>query len=92
MTKATSAYLRRIREEAGLSQGDVSRAFGFTSPQFISNMERNICYPPGSMLPKLAALYKMDKDELIKNYIELRMVDFRNQLLKAVAKPRKAKK
>lgn len=39
-------YLRTCRRKAKKSQSEVARDLGYGSPQFISNVERGISYPP----------------------------------------------
>lgn len=46
MTLSLADYMSITRYEAGLSQGDVATALGFTSPQFISNWERGVSKIP----------------------------------------------
>ncbi len=38
--------LKVLREKAGLTQGQLSRKMGYTSPQFISNIERGLANLP----------------------------------------------
>jgi len=38
-------YLLNCRLKADLSQLELSQALGYSSPQFISNVERKRCYP-----------------------------------------------
>ena len=39
-------FLKKARSKMGLSQRDVADKLGYTSPQFISNVERGLCSPP----------------------------------------------
>lgn len=49
----TGNMLRKWRENAELSQGDLAEKMGYSSPQIVSNWERGICIVP----PKKAALF-----------------------------------
>lgn len=50
-------FLQKKRMEKGLSQGEVAKKLGYTSPQFISNIERGLCSPALSSAKKMAKLY-----------------------------------
>lgn len=69
-------YLKNRRKELGLSQADVSKELGYSSPQFVSNWERGLVSPPLSSLPKLMVLLKIPRETLI----ELVLADTRNEL------------
>ena len=58
-------FLRKQREEAGLTQFEVAKKLGYTTPQFISNFERGICSPPLKVLKNLVKLYKMPAQDVI---------------------------
>lgn len=60
------SYLKRVREEAGLSQGAVAKALGYNTAQFISNWERDVSMPPIASLKKLGNLYKIDAEQLFE--------------------------
>ena len=69
MREELSAHLKHKREAAGLSQGEVSRALGYTSAQFVSNWERGLASPPMAVMPKLMKLYSLGPDEVINLYL-----------------------
>jgi len=50
-------FLAKKREEKGMSQGEVAKKLGYSSPQFISNIERGKCSPALSSAKKMAKLY-----------------------------------
>ena len=50
--------LKEKREAAGLSQLDVSKSLGYTTPQFISNWERGISTPPVKTIKKIEKIYR----------------------------------
>lgn len=51
--KKLAEALKQAREKAELSQGEVAKALGYSSPQFVSNMERGLCSIP----PRKAAAF-----------------------------------
>ena len=56
--------LKTLRMKAGLSQKEVASSLGYTTAQFISNIERGVAMPPIKDLPKLAKLYNTDASYL----------------------------
>lgn len=44
--KRLGAHVRTLREYQGLSQGDVAKALGLSTNQYVSNIERGIAEPP----------------------------------------------
>lgn len=65
-----SAYMKRSREAAGLSQLEVGRKLGFTSAQFVSNWERGISGPPIKSLIRLKSIYKLDVNYVVDLIVE----------------------
>lgn len=59
-------FLQARRIKMGLSQGDVAKKLGYSSPQFISNFERGLCAPPLNKLKLLQQLYGLSGEELLK--------------------------
>jgi transcriptional regulator with XRE-family HTH domain len=59
-------FLRDKRVRADLTQGFVAEKMGFTSPQFISNIERGLCSPPMDVLKRMVRLYKLRNPEVVK--------------------------
>jgi len=57
---------RQLREKARLTQRDVSDALGYSTPQFISNVERGRCRFPVEKLPKIKRLYRLSTDQVIR--------------------------
>ena len=67
------AFLKQKRMAARLSQQDVAKSLRYTTPQFISNWERNVSFPPKQALKVLTRKYNLsseDLDTLKKMYIE----------------------
>lgn len=63
--KNLSIQWRQFREKAGLTQKEVSDALGYSTPQFVSNVERGRCRFPVEKLPKLKRLYRLSNNQLI---------------------------
>jgi transcriptional regulator with XRE-family HTH domain len=84
-------YLKEKREKAGLSQTEVSTKFGYTSPQFISNIERGIARPPTEILPKLIKLYGLEREDLLDHYILTTRRLLESELGLKPLKPRRTK-
>lgn len=61
-------FLLEARLKAGLSQGAISRALGYTTPQFVSNWERGVAIPPLETLPRLAAMLQISAEDMIAVY------------------------
>lgn len=57
MSTALAKIFKTLRENAGLTQREVANKMGYTTPQFVSNVERGIAMPPIKDLPKLAKMY-----------------------------------
>ena len=61
-----SEFLRTKRLDASLSQADVAKELGYSSPQFISNWERGLVLPPLATLPQLLKLYSLNRNEVVE--------------------------
>ena len=70
-------YLREKRREKGYKQKDVAKLLNLSSPQFISNYERNICNVPFPMLKSLIELYSLDSAEVV----EIMLKDHREHIM-----------
>lgn len=86
-----SRSLRYLRIKSGLSQGDVRKALGYTSSQFVSNWERGLSEPPVETLVELAKLYRVSEDILIENYIEYRVSNLEREIRKRIDNAMKAR-
>jgi transcriptional regulator with XRE-family HTH domain len=64
-------FLRKLRDQAGLTQSDVAKKLGYSSAQFISNWERGDSYPPVKAIRTIAKLYKTDIDRLFELVLEI---------------------
>lgn len=63
-------YLRQKRVDSGLSQLDVARELGYSSPQFVSNWERGLVSPPLETIAVLIDLYKIPSSEVVSKILE----------------------
>jgi len=63
--KRIGKFLKQHRVKVGLTQSDVAQRLGYTSPQFISNIERGLCSAPIKHLKDFASMYNLDSEELI---------------------------
>lgn len=76
-----AAFLRSAREKANLTQGDVASQLGYTTPQYISNWERDMApFPLDQIMPfvritkcskaKFKKLILSELQEEIEGYFE----------------------
>jgi len=90
--KATTEFgnfLRDKRIAAGLTQAEVSKQCGFSTPQFLSNIERGVCWPPMDFLRKLSGLYDIDPRDVLSLLMETKSRVWAAELgVKAVGKRR----
>ena len=66
LNQTLGSYLKEKRTAAKLTQLEVARKLGYSSPQFISNFERGLCSPPLKQLKKITKLYKINPNEIIE--------------------------
>lgn len=77
MKKRTSIghFLKEKRVEVGLTQNELSKIFGYTSSQFISNIERDLAQPPLKTLKFYMRVLKISEEEMYsimsENYNQL---------------------
>ena len=86
-------FLKQKRLQRRLSQRDVSDFMGYSTPQFISNLERGRANLPMNQLKKFQQVLGVDSKELCEKYIEhleeifQKKVDFAKKRL-GLKKPR----
>lgn len=85
--RTLSGYLKEKRIESGLSQLDVAKVLGYSSPQFVSNWERGLVSPPLETIAVLVELYKVPPSEVIEYILKETKA-----YLEANLKPSKRKK
>lgn len=86
--KNLGSYLRKSRKNLNLSQHEVAKVFGYSSPQFVSNWERATCSAPLKVLRKLVKLYQLDPNTLG----EFILRDVHKELEKTLKQKNKEKK
>ena len=64
-------YLSKARKGASLSQREVADKMGYSSPQFISNIERGLASVPIEQLGKIVELYSISPNNFLKFYLNL---------------------
>ncbi len=67
--RTLSDYLKQKRMDSGLSQLDVAKTLGYSSPQFVSNWERGLVSPPLETIATLIDLYKIPSHEVIERIL-----------------------
>lgn len=75
--KKLGKFLRGERIKAGLTQGEIAHKLGYSSPQFISNIERGLSVIPLKTLAVLVSEYKINQETMIKT-----IMDSQRQILK----------
>lgn len=80
------SFLKKARQSRKYSQGDVAKVLGYSSAQFISNLERGISPPPLKVLKVLVKLYDVKPDEVMRVIED----EQRRQLKENLAKLKKA--
>jgi transcriptional regulator with XRE-family HTH domain len=62
--------LKKLRQKQNLKQKDVANILGYSSPQFISNWERGISFPPPKCFHVLAKTYNIKINILMQEYLK----------------------
>jgi len=81
--KKLGHYLKDIRETAAMTQADVSHKLGYTSPQFISNIERGISVVPLKTLARMISIYKVSPDSVSKIILDSQKKLLRDKLMRS---------
>ena len=63
-------HLKSNREQANLTQAEVSKRLGYTSAQFISNIERGVSVVPLGTLARMVRLYKANAEKTAQILLE----------------------
>ena len=79
-------FLKSKRQEAELSQHEVSAQLGYTGPQFISNLERGISQLPIYKIPVIAKLYGIPVQDLVDEVISEHTRVLRSKIEKTLKK------
>ena len=75
--KKLGKFLKTERVKAGLTQGEIANKLGYSSPQFISNIERGLSVIPLKTLAVLVSEYRINQETMIKT-----IMDSQRQILK----------
>jgi transcriptional regulator with XRE-family HTH domain len=81
--KKLGSFLKETREGANMTQADVSSRLGYTSPQFISNIERGISVAPLKTLARMVNLYKANPETVVKIILESQRKLLRDKLTRS---------
>jgi transcriptional regulator with XRE-family HTH domain len=81
MSEPDAKFWKEARLKRSLSQADVAKILGYSSPQLVSNWERGLCNPPQKHLSQLLKLYKIN----VNDYIEL-VIAYEKKKLKKLLK------
>jgi transcriptional regulator with XRE-family HTH domain len=81
--KKLGHFLKGVREDAAITQAQVSERLGYTSPQFISNIERGISVVPLKTLARMISLYKGSPEPAIKIILDSQRKLLREKLTRS---------
>lgn len=73
-------YLKKQRMKTEYTQLDVARKCGFVNAQFISNIERGLCWPTMDLLRTMSDLYSIDPQEILYRLMDAKKVIWKNEL------------
>jgi transcriptional regulator with XRE-family HTH domain len=88
-TGILAAYLKKKRRQACLSQADVAKKLGYSSPQFISNWERGLSDPPVETLRKISDIYNIPLNEIHQLFLKATVKKITSALRKRRHAPKK---
>ena len=89
--KNLGIFLKDKRIAANFSQAEVAKKLGHKTPQFISNWERGLSYPPVKDIKTLAVYFKISPDELFEKILECRIAEVREEFKKELQNLKKKK-
>lgn len=85
-TRINGSQWKNLREKAGLTQREVSDTLGYSTPQFISNVERGRCRFPVQKLPKIKKLYRLSTEQVLDLFLTEEKAGLLKVFKKAAAK------
>ena len=65
-----AGFLKEKRVSASLTQSEVAKKLGYSSPQFVSNWERGLANPPVFVLRDLTKMYKVGAEQMFNLLVE----------------------
>ena len=69
MNLGLAKILKDSREAAGLSQMETAKKMGWSSPQFVSNIERGLCNPTDAYLQFAINKFNLDKQLMFNRIV-----------------------
>lgn len=69
MRKQMATLIREARETNDLSQADVSKALGFSTPQYISNIERGAAPLSAGHFKSISKILKVSMNKLFHAHV-----------------------
>ena len=69
--KALGSFLREVRKSEKLPQATVAKHLGYTSVQYVSNVERGVCSPSMAYLQGLADLVPKQRTAIRRAVLKL---------------------
>ena len=79
--------LKKLRVVRGLSQTEVAKKLGYSSPQFVSNWERGLASPPVKVIKRLSGLYESDANQLFQMVVRAAESRMRVEFEKSKGRP-----
>lgn len=70
--KKLGRYMRDMREKSGCSQVEVAKVAGYSSPQYISNIEGGVCAIPNHLLKVMIQQYSIDTEDFLEFLSEIK--------------------
>ena len=74
------SLIRDSRLKVSLSQKGLAELLGYSGPQFISNWERGVSYPPTQRVSTVLEALKISKEEYIDVYLKQKEIVLKEQL------------
>lgn len=70
MQNEIGRFFAKARKSRGMTQGELARRLGYSTPQCISNWERGLINPPVNSLRKLSKALDVNVNEIKRLYVE----------------------
>jgi len=69
-------YLTKIRKSAGLTQRKISDDAEYTTPQYVSNVERDLIMPSADYVARLARMTGQDYTSIVNKMFAIKKEEF----------------
>jgi transcriptional regulator with XRE-family HTH domain len=76
------AYLAESRTKSNMTQAEVADKLGYSSAQFISNIERGVSVAPLKVIGAMIRLYKCDPNDVVRIMMASQLILLRKSLKK----------